>query len=322
MGYLVRRALHAGFLLFGVSLLVFALVAIAPGDFYSELQLDPSIRSQSIEALRSEYGVDRPVYERYARWVGGMLGGDWGVSLAYHVPVWPLLRERARNTLLITVSATILAWLLALLLGIWAATSRRRMVRGFVGAASSAVLATPELFVCLLLLVFALRTGVFPVGGMSGLESVALGTLGRWRDAVEHMVLPVIALTITALPVLVWHVRSAVQGALVSPAIQTARASGIARSRILLRHALPLTANPLVTLLGLSVATLLSGSLVVEVVMGWPGLGPLLLESILARDLFVVIGIVMLSALLLVAGNFLGDTLLFALDPRTREGQR
>ena len=319
MGYLVRRALHGLFLLVGVSLLVFGLVAIAPGDFYSELRLSPTVSPETIRQLRMEYGLDQPLHERYLHWMVGMARGDWGASLTYHMPVWPLLRDRACNTLLLTVSATVLAWILALALGIWAVESGKPVFNTLAHGVAATLVSVPDLLICLVLLVWALRTRALPLGGMASVDSAGLGTLARWRDVFVHMVLPVLALTLSALPVLLRHVQSSFAGAMTAPSVNTARAYGVSRRRILWRHVLPLAANPLITLLGLSIAGLLSGSLVVEVIMGWPGLGPLLLESILARDLYVVIGAVMLSTLFLVAGNFLADVLLFAVDPRTRE---
>ena len=319
MGYLVRRALHGLFLLVGVSLLVFGLVAIAPGDFYSELRLSPAVSPRTIEQLRKEYGLDQPLHERYLHWVAGMVRGDWGASLTYHVPVWPLLRDRARNTLVLTTSATVLAWILALALGIWAVESGRPIFNALAHGVAATLVSVPDLLICLVLLVWALRTRALPLGGMASVDSAALGTLARGRDMFVHMILPVLALTLSALPVLLRHVQSSLSSVMTAPSVNTARAYGVSRRRIWLRHVLPLASNPLITLLGLSIAGLLSGSLVVEVIMGWPGLGPLLLESILARDLYVVIGAVMLSTLFLVAGNFFADALLFAVDPRTRE---
>jgi peptide/nickel transport system permease protein len=146
-------------------------------------------------------------------------------------------------------------------------------------------------------------------------------SLDSWtgaRDIAFHLLLPAIGLAIVTLPALIRHIRSAMIEALEAPFIRAARGHGISRLRLLFRYALPVAANPLITLAGLSVATMLSASLLVEVVLSWPGLGPLMVEAILARDVYVVIGIVMLSSMFLVAGNLLADLLLFASDPRIR----
>jgi len=146
----------------------------------------------------------------------------------------------------------------------------------------------------------------------------ALSPVNKLRDLARHMTLPVIALVLSSLPLLVRHVRAAVADVLDAPFLLAAQGHGIPRRRLLYRYALPAAANPLISLFGLSIGALLSGSLLIEVVMSWPGLGPLLLEAILARDLYVVIGGVLFSTLLLLGGNFLSDVLLFLADPRIR----
>ena len=320
MVYLVRRFLHSLFLFFGVSVLVFALLAIAPGDFFTEMRLNPSISANSIEQLRVQSELDRPLPVRYAHWLRSVFEGDWGVSLAYQVPVWPLLRERAANTLLLTVTATVLAWMIALFLGTWSAAAPDSWFDYLITGFTSVLLAIPDLLLCLLLLLWALRTHTLPVGGMTSVGAESLPLAQRFADTVRHMALPVAALVLISLPVLLRHVRASMVEALSADAVRTARATGISRTRIMLRHALPLASNPLISLLGLSLAALLSGSLLVELILSWPGLGPLLLEAILARDVYVVIGAVMLSTVFLVVGNFCADLLLAAVDPRTREG--
>ena len=151
--------------------------------------------------------------------------------------------------------------------------------------------------------------------------SSAFSDLSVWnkvKDIAEHLFLPALGLAIATLPPLVRHVRSAMIEVLGAPFIRAARAHGIAERRVLFRYALPVAANPLVSLFGLSVATMLSASLLVEVVLSWPGIGPLLVDAILAKDVYVVIGAVMLSSVFLVAGNLFADLLLFAADPRMR----
>ena len=156
---------------------------------------------------------------------------------------------------------------------------------------------------------------------MVSLNHEHLSTPEKMRDLLAHLILPVAALVMGTLPMLFRHVRTGMVEALGASSVQAARSLGLSRKRILFGYALPLAANPLISLLGLSFATLLSSSLLVEVVMGWPGLGPMLLEAILARDLYLVIGAVMLSALFLVAGNFFADILLYLVDPRIRTGK-
>lgn len=318
MRYVTRRMLHATALLIVISIGSFALVEAAPGDFFSEMRMNPQISAQTINGLRAEYGLDRSFVIRYERWLRSVFKGEFGFSFAYNMPVAPLLWARARNTLLLTGTATLLAWLLALPLGIWGAAKKGKWVDRFVGVAAATLLTIPDLLLFLCLLLLAVRTGWLPAGGMVSPTAGELGYWGRLKDIAYHLALPSLGLAFVALPALIRHVRSAMIEALEAPFLRAAHAHGIPRLRLLIRYALPVAANPLISLFGFSVATLLSASLLVEVIMGWPGLGPLFVEAILSRDIFIVVGTVMLSAMFLVTGNLISDVLLFANDPRTR----
>jgi len=317
MRYLLRRALEGVALLAAVSVLTFLLVELAPGDFFSEMRLDARLSPETVAGLRAQYGMDRPLAVRYGRWLASVARGEWGFSFAYNLPVAPLLAARAGNTLLLTVTAALLAWMLALPLGVWSAARRGGWADRLFTGAAALLLAVPDVLLALGLLMLAVRTGWLPAGGMFS-PGASAATAG---DVARHMILPVTALVLGALPLLLRHVRAAMLETLDAPFIFAARAHGMGSARLLWRHALPAAANPLVSLAGFSAGGLLSGSLLVEVVMGWPGMGPLLLEAILARDVFVVIGAVVLSTLFLLAGNFLADLLLLALDPRIARGR-
>ncbi len=316
--YLLRRFRHGVFLLIGVSLLAFAFTTLAPGNYFDEMRLNPQIAPETIVALRTQYELDRPLPIRYAHWVSSILHGDMGFSFAYNSPVAPLLLLRARNTLLLTITSMLLAWGIALPLGIWSAERFGRLPDRLLSLGTAALLVIPDLALALGLLVLAVRTGRFPTGGMISLNFESLSFLGKLRDLLLHMALPVAALVLSVLPLLVQHVRAAMADVLDAPFLLAAEGHGISRRTLLYRYALPAAANPLISLFGFSIGTLLSGSLLVEVVMSWPGLGPFLLEAILARDLYVVIGGVLLSTLFLVGGNFLADLLLYWADPRIR----
>ncbi len=318
MRYLLRRSAHAVFLLIGVSLLAFAFTVLAPGNYFDEMRLNPQIAPETIAALRAEYELNRPLPIRYVHWVSSVLHGDMGFSFAYNTPVTPLLLVRARNTLLLTVTAMVLAWGIALPLGIWSAEHLRRLPDRLVSWGTATLLVIPDLALALGLLLIAVKSGGLPTGGMVSLNFENLSFLGKLRDLLLHMALPVVALVLSVLPLLVRHVRAAVAEVLHAPFLLAAEGHGIPRRTLLYRYALPAAANPLISLFGFSIGTLLSGSLLIEVVMSWPGLGPFLLEAILARDIYVVIGGVLLSTLFLVGGNFLADLLLYWADPRIR----
>ncbi len=316
--FLLRRLAHAFFLVVGVSILAFFFSALAPGNYFDEMRLNPQIAPETVAALRAQFGLDRPLPVRYATWIRSVIHGNMGFSFAYNSPVAPLLLVRARNTLLLAITATFLAWAIALPLGVWSAERLGRLPDRVLSWGTALFLVAPDLALALGLLVFAVRTGWFPTGGMASVDFESLSPFHKLLDLALHMALPVAALVLSALPLLVRHVRAAVADGLGEPYLLAAQGHGIPRRTLLYRYALPAAANPLISLFGFSIGTLLSGSLLVEVVMSWPGLGPLLLEAILARDLYVVIGGVLLSTLFLVGGNFVADVLLYWSDPRIR----
>ncbi len=322
MRYLARRLAHATAVLLGVSVLSFLLAEASPGSAFDELMLDPQVSPATIDALRERYGLDRPLVEKYAYWLGSMLRGDLGYSVAHNTPVSALLWPRARNTLFLTVTAVTLAWLMAIPLGIWAATRRGRWPDRVTAGTTTTLLAIPDLLLGLALLLVAVRTGYFPTGGMVSVGFADLGAWDKVTDVVSHFFLPVMALALINLPVLVRHMRASMIDALQSPCMQGGRAMGLSERRLRIHYAFRVAANPMISLLGLSIAALLSASFVVEMIMSWPGIGPLLLSAVVSRDLHVVVGVVTCSTILLISGNLLADALLYWADPRVRSTQR
>jgi peptide/nickel transport system permease protein len=318
MRYLGRRMIHALFLLIGASALCFLFSDLAPGSFFDEMKLNPQISPTTVNALRTEYGLDQPLVIRYARWIRSVVKGEWGYSFAYNTPVRNLLLLRARNTLLLTALATALAWTIAVPLGVWIANRPGRWADRLTMGGTSLLLSVPELVLVLGLLYLAILTHTLPVGGMVSVRFDQLGPWAQVLDFVMHLIVPVATLVLAGLPILVRHVRASMIEILKAPFMRTARGHGIGRTRLFLRYALPAAANPLISLFGLSVAGLLSGSLMVEVVTGWPGLGPLLLEASLSRDVHVVVGVVLASTVFMISGSLLADVMLFVADPRIR----
>lgn len=316
--YFRQRLLQGAFLLAGISVFSFALCALVPGDFFDEMRLNPSISRETVTALRAQYGLDQPIYVRYGRWVTSIVKGEFGFSFAYNSPAGPLLWVRARNTLLLTSLATLLAWLVAIPAGVWTAFRSGKWEDRVCGAGVSVLLSVPHLLLALGLMFLAVQTRWFPVGGMVSVDFDDLSFAGKVKDVCWHLVLPVTALVCAILPALVRHVRAAIVEVLRTPFMTAVHARGVPSGRRLFRHALPAASSPLISLFGLTIGNLLGASLLIEVVMSWPGLGPLLLEAILARDFYVVLGSVLFSSLLLIAGNLFADVLLYAADPRIR----
>ena len=316
--YLALRAAHAALLLVAVSALVFGLAELVPGDFTDDLRLNPDVSPQTVVRLRERYGLDHSVATQYWRWAESVAGGEFGFSVLYGRPVGPLLRERAANTLLLSVSATLLAWCVALPIAAWSARHHGRVHERAVGAALTGIFALPDLLVALLLLMAAVRIGGIPAGGLSSGDPLIMDVGARVADVTRHLLLPMTALAIVMLPALIRQVRASLIEAIDAPFVQAAKAMGVGDWRLVYRHALRAAAGPLLPLLGLSVAGLLSASVTIEAVMSWPGLGPLLLDAIHARDIHLVVGITLVSTMFVVGGNLIADGLLYLADPRVR----
>ncbi len=295
--FLARRLAHAAALLMAVSAGTFALAELAPGDYFAELRTDPRVDAAAVETLRARYGLDRPPLARYGAWMAAAVRGDLGVSIAYNMPVTELLRPRLGRTLELAGVSWVLSWMAALGLAMAAAMRPGGWVDRGTAWLVSALLVVPELLLAALLVLVAARTGVPRLGGFS---------------------LAVAALAPGAAPVLLRHARAALREAAGAPFVEAARARGIGGGRLWAVYIFPAAANPMVSLFGLSFAGLLSGTLVVEAVTGWPGVGPLFLEAIASRDFYVIAAVGLVAAALLAAGNLAADLMLYALDPRIR----
>jgi peptide/nickel transport system permease protein len=320
VSYLGRRLVRAVLLLVGVSALSFLLSEMAPGSFFDEMRLNPQISPETIAGLRAHYGLDQPLVVRYERWVISAAHADFGYSIAYNVPVAPLLWSRAKNTLLLTTTAMLLTWLVSVPLGVLTAARRGGWVDRTVQVTSSLLLSIPEVVIAVALLAIAVRWQVMPVAGTGATQFDEVSRWAHAREIAGRLLLPVLILVLVESAIIVRHVRASVIEVLGKPFAEAARGLGISRARLLFRHVLPVAANPAISLFGFSLAGLVSGSLLVEVVCGWPGLGPLVLDATLSRDFSLVIGGIMFSALFMVAGNLVADLMLLASDPRIRTG--
>lgn len=320
MNYLGRKLIRTVLLLVGVSVLCFLFTEMAPGSFFDEMRLNPQISPETIATLRSHYGLDQPLIVRYGRWVKSALHADLGYSIAYNVPVSPLLWTRAKNTLLLSATSMLLTWLVAVPLGVWTAARRGKVLDKTTSIAGSLLIAIPEVVIAVALLALAVRWRVLPIGGMRSEDLDALPLWLRIKDIAVHMLLPIIVLTLVDSALVVRHVRASMLEILEAPFVQAARGFGISRTRVLFRHVFPAAANPAISLFGLSLAGLLSGSLLVEVICGWPGLGPLILDATLSRDFYLVVGGIMVSTIFMLGGNLIADIVLTVVDPRIRTG--
>lgn len=316
--FLLTRVVNAAAILLLLTLLTFFLIGRAPGDYLNELAANPQISPDTLSQMRLQYGLDRPFYTKFWHWVKTVMAGDLGYSFVYQRPIRELVSERVWNTVLLNTVALLAAWLFGVSLGVAGAVRRGSALDWLTGALSVLLVSTPAVILSLGLLGLAVSVGM-PVGGMRSAGYETLGFAARLADLARHLVLPAAAVGAVLLPAVARHTRAAMAEALEAAYITTARAKGLSRSRVLFHHAFRNALNPLTTLFGFSVSALLSASLLVEVVMSWPGMGQLTFDAVLKRDIFLVVDLVVLSALLLLAGNVIGDLLLYLSDPRTAE---
>lgn len=320
MGHvLLRRLAMAVPLLLLVSLLTFALVDLSSGDAFTRLLDDPQVSEEQVALLRAQFGLDGPLPERYGRWLLNACRGDLGLSLRYRRPVAELIGERLGNTLLLSAVGLLLAWAIAVPLGVVAALRPRGLLDRGIGLLTSLALSSPRVLLALLALLFAASTGLFPVGGLHDqVHWEELGALDRAVDLAWHLALPASVLALTSCAGVLRQARGQMLDALGQDFVRTARAKGLRERAVVFRHALRVAANPLLTLLGYGLAQLVTGSFLVEVVFGWPGLARLTYEALLGKDVFLVMASVLMASATLIAGNLLADLLLAAADPRVR----
>ncbi len=313
-----RRLLGSCTLLLAASALCFLLAELAPGDPLSHLRLDPSVSAETLELLRVQYRLDQPVGERYRAWLDSMARGDWGYSLTYHRPVWQLLEDRAPITLALVLLSSLAAWLLALPGALRAANRQGGWLDRALNTVAAGLQAIPVPVLALALLAVAASLELQPLGGACSAAQREPSTANLARAAIQRLILPATALALASAPLLFRQARAALAQALASPVVLAARARGLPEARVLGVHALSLAAKPLIGLMSLSFAGLLSGSLAVEVIFGLPGLGPLVLDAVSTRDLYLVTGGVLVAGIWLQAVQLATDLLLDFMDPRVR----
>ncbi len=318
--YVFKRLLQALLTLFLASALSFFIIQLAPGDFLSTLQQNPRIDPARIEQLRRQFGLDKSWPEQFFLWLGRIITqGDFGTSFVYQRSVASLIWERVPATLLLAISSLIVTWAIAIPLGIVAAVKQNRFTDRILQVVSYAGQGFPSFITALLLLIFAqLTTPIFPVGGMTSINHTDLTWFGQIIDIGWHMILPTVALSITSFAGLQRITRGELLDVLRQDYIQTARAKGLPENRVIYVHALRNAINPLITLLGFELASLLSGAFIAEFFFNWPGLGRLTLQAVQNQDLYLLMASLVMGAVLLIVGNLIADLLLKAADPRIR----
>lgn len=316
--YLIKRLLHLIPILVGVSLLTFLLMSLSPGDYFTQLAQNPQISPQKLAELRAARHLDKPWYVQYGYWLWNALHLDFGYSVQFKISATELITSRLWNTFILSAGALIIAWGVALPLGIWAAVRRNTWVDSATSFIAFAGLSVPEILLALLALMLAASTGWFPVGGIESATYDLMSTGEQWLDRVKHLILPTLVLAASELAGIMRQMRANLLDTLRAEFITSARAKGLAPRSVIYKHALRNAINPLLTIFGYSLAGLLSGAFIVENIMAWPGLGRLTMEAFFAKDHELVVASVVMATFLLVAGNFIADLLLAWSDPRIR----
>jgi peptide/nickel transport system permease protein len=318
--YIVKRLLQGILTLLLVSLLSFAIIQLAPGNYLTNLQQNPKISAETIAELKREFGLDKPAYMQYWLWLVQVVTHfNFGTSFVYSRSVASLLLERIPATLLLAIASIIVTWAIAIPLGILSAVKQNTLIDKVLRVISYLGQGFPSFITALLLLVLAQNVSpLLPVGNMTSIDHDDLTPLGKILDIAWHAILPTIALSITSFAGLQRLTRGQLLDVLRQDYIQTARAKGLPENQVIYVHALRNAVNPLITLLGFEFASLLSGAFIAEFFFNWPGLGRLILQAVTAKDLYLVMGSLLMGAAMLIVGNLLADLLLKVVDPRIK----
>jgi peptide/nickel transport system permease protein len=315
LGFIVRRLLGAIPLLFGISLILFSIVHLAPGgplDVYAD---NPSVSPEALQQIAARYGLDQPVPMQYVLWLKAMVTGDWGFSIRSGKPVLGEILVRLGPTLELGGLALIISLLIAIPLGIVSASRRGSKLDTTLTLISFAGISTPVFWLALLLqLLFSVELGWLP---SAGYQSIGNGTFG---DRLAHLVMPAAVLSLATVASWSRFVRAGMMDVLNQDYIRTAYAKGRSESGVVFLHALRNALIPAVTVIAVDFASVISGAVITETVFAWPGIGRLFMESMNGRDYPMLMGLMMMGSLGIVIANIVADLAYAALDPRIRYG--
>lgn len=313
--YLSKRLLYMVIILFAASLLIFCLYASTPGDFITgNIKLTAERKAE----LREIYGLNKPMLERYGIWMKNALHGDFGYSLAQQKPVLQLFNDYIWNSFLLAAVSTFLTWVIAVIIGVISAYKQYSWFDTLVMIAIFAAMSLPSFFIGLFLIkILAVDLKWLPPGGIITTGSNATG-LAYFKEIVTHMTLPVVVMTLFGVGSLTRYFRSNMIDVLKQDYIRTARAKGLKERKVLFTHALRNALLPAITLVGFELPALFGGSLIIEKIFNWPGIGQLYMQSFGLRDYPLLMGFTMFIAILTVIGTLLSDVLYRIADPRVR----
>ncbi|WP_018466756.1 ABC transporter permease [Calidithermus timidus] len=319
--FVFKRFLIAIPTLLLISVLVFAVIQLQPGGFLENMLEDPRVSRETVERIRQQYLLDQPVWVQYLNWLGGVLRGDFGYSFLNNRPVSELIWERLGWTVFLAVITIFATWVVAIPLGIYTALRRHgfgAMLANFIGYFG---LATPDFLVALLLIFAVLSAGGTSVGGLFSPQYIdAPWSWAKFTDMLSHLWIPLIVIGLDGTAGIMRQMRANMLDVLSQDYVRTARSKGLAERVVLWKHAVRNAINPLISIAGLSLPNLISSTIIASIVLNLPTIGPFLYDSLLNKDQYVVMALLMMSAVLLMIGNLLADVALAWADPRIRYG--
>jgi peptide/nickel transport system permease protein len=320
--YVVRRLLYGVLTFFGITIAIFVLVHSVPGDpvsFYAGMHGAQSLSRVVLAEIRHEHHLDESLMRQYGWWLRGIVTLDFGNSFLDHRPVTERIAERLPNTFILNAVAFLIAALIGVPLGMWSAARSGQTVERASAVTTFLLYSLPSFWVALLLMeLFAVRLNVLPLFGMTSDEYLDLSVVMKLADRARHLILPVLTLAYTQLAVFAGFSKSAVTEVIRQDFITAARAKGVTSRKALWHHAFRNALIPLITLFGLTLPYLISGSVIVEQIFQWDGVGRLYLEAILTRDYPTVLGLSVATAVATLIASLIADLLYAAADPRIR----
>jgi peptide/nickel transport system permease protein len=320
LNYTIRRLLLLIPTLFGITVVTFIIVNLAPGDpveLINRGEMDARISPAAYHQMLHLYGLDDPIQVRYFTWLKRVGTLDFGNSFLDHRPVTEKIVERLPATLSLNIVSLLISLVLAIPLGLYAAARQHSRFDKLGGTALYLMYSLPEFWVALLLIMLlGVKMKLLPINGMQSIDARHLGFFGYWWDRIVHMILPTFCLTYGSLAFLSRFVRGSSLEVIRQDYIRTARAKGLDERRIVYTHIFRNTMIPVLTLLGLLLPTLISGSIILESIFSWPGVGNLFFNAVLARDYPVVMGLSTITAVMVLFSTLLADLLYAWADPR------
>lgn len=315
--YIARRMLLMIPVLLGISVVIFALINVAPGDPYTSM-IDPNITAEDKQVMLEAIGYYDPLPVKYVKWLSRAAKGDLGFSLRYKEPVTQIIARNLQNTLLLSMSALLFSVLFGVPIGVLSATRKYSLFDNILTVFSFIGLSIPAFFFGMLMIKFlAFDLNLFPISGMTTIGQDFTG-MRKALDLLHHMALPVTVLGMVNMASLMRYTRSAMLEVITQDYIRTARAKGLKERTVIYKHALKNALIPVVTVICISIGYLLSGALLTETVFSWPGMGTLVYQAILNRDYSLVTASTMVIAVFILLSNLLADIIYAFLDPRIK----